>query len=209
MANDPRHGGKGFRVVNGGGFAIEAIACWKGRLKPRLTLLTLKRLEKRCLFAADVGSVAMMRMQLEMKTLTQNILAKKTCSTGLVKGLLKPLVGREDFAMNVVVAHRNTHGIGRNGHTLDEHMGVVAKDVTVFEGAWLALVGITDQILLNRKLCGHEAPLQSSWKARTPASAQRRGLDLGNDLFLGHARAAIGTQNFTQSLVTVARLVVA
>jgi hypothetical protein len=75
-------------------------------------------------------------------------------------------------------------------------------------GAGFAFVGVADEVLLAREGAGHEAPLQTRGEAGTATTAQRRSLDLGDDLILGHAFAAVLAQDLAQRGVTATRLVV-
>ena len=147
-------------------------------------------------------------MQLEAEVRAHDVVAQKACSTRLVKGRFKAFVGLENFAVDVVVAHADAHGIGCNGHAFDHDVRVVLQDFTVFASTRLTLVGVAHQILLAGKLAGHEAPLQAGGKARTAATAQARLFDGGNDLVLGQALAAVLAQNFAQGLVATARHIV-
>jgi hypothetical protein len=65
IAHDPGHRGEGLGVVDRGRLAVQAEAGRERRLEARLALLALDRLEQRGFFAADVGAVAVVRVQLE------------------------------------------------------------------------------------------------------------------------------------------------
>ncbi len=65
MADEPRHGSKGFGVVDGGWLAVEAKTGRERRLEARLALFAFERFEQRRFFAADVGAKAVVRVQLK------------------------------------------------------------------------------------------------------------------------------------------------
>ena len=106
--------------------------------------------------------------------------------------------------MDVVVADRDAHRIGGDGHALDQDVRVVAQDVAVLEGARLAFVGIADQVLLARELRGMKLHFKPGRKARAAAAAQRRLLDFGDDLF----RRDFLVEDLAQRRVAAALLVV-
>src|ERR1039457_5619490 len=66
-------------------------------------------------------------------------------------------------------------------------MRVVAQDVAVVAGAWLALIGIADRVLLHRCIARHEAPFHTDRKGRATSATQSGVLDLLDDfLARGH-----------------------
>src|SRR5258706_560819 len=65
MVDDPGHRSEGFRVVDGGRLAVQAEARRERRLEPRQALFAFGRLEQRRFLAADVGAVAVVRVELE------------------------------------------------------------------------------------------------------------------------------------------------
>ena len=89
----------------------------------------------------------MMGVEIETEIGAENIVAQETRGTRLFQRCFEALVGFPDFAVNVVVAHLDTHGIGGDGHALDQLVRVEANDVAVLEGARLAFVGIATRYL--------------------------------------------------------------
>src|SRR5690606_20984203 len=122
----------------------------------------------------------------------------------LFECLFEAFVDLEDFAVDVVVAHADAHGISGDGHALDHDVRVEAQDVTVFESTWLAFVGVAYQVLLTGQVARHEAPFEAGRKARTATSTQARSLDFGNDVLRLHA----GGEYLAQCLVATARDIV-
>src|SRR6185436_1731660 len=108
--DDPRHGGEGLGVVDGGRLAVEAEARRERRLVARLALLALERLEQRRLLAADVGAEAVVGMQLEVEAAAEDVLAEEPRGPGFVEGLFEDLVLLPDLAVDVVVAHGGADG---------------------------------------------------------------------------------------------------
>ena len=155
-------------------------------------------------------------VQLEAESAAQNVVAQIAGSTGFFEGRFKALVGVENFAVDVVVAHADAHGISRDDHAFDHRVGVVLHDVAVFASARLAFVGVAHQILLTGELAGHEAPLQARGETRTAATTQAGLFDRGDHLVLGHARhagfgvrrRAIFAQDLAQGCITTTRFVI-
>ena len=150
----------------------------------------------------------MVGMQLKGKATAEDVLAEVTRRPGLVQGQFETLVLSPDLTVNVVVAHRDAHGIGRNGHAFNEDVRVVANDVAVFEGARLAFIGVTHQVLLHGKLGWHETPLQARGEARTAATPEGGGLEFCDDFLLSHSRATVGSQDLLEREVAAPGLVV-
>src|SRR5690606_28284022 len=122
----------------------------------------------------------------------------------LFQSLFETLVDLEDFAVDVVVADADAHGISGDGHALDHDVRIEAQNVAVFESAGFAFVGIAYQVLLAGQVARHEAPFETGRKARTAAPAQARSLDFGNDVLGLHA----GGEDLAQCLVAAARDIV-
>ena len=110
--------------------------------------------------------------QVKTKARAEDIVTEQTCLTRLRQSLLENFVGFKNFTVNVVVATRNAHGVGGNGHAFDQRVRIVANDVAVFKRARLAFIGITHQIFLPWVLTRHEAPLQTGWEARATTATQ-------------------------------------
>src|SRR3546814_940197 len=87
---------------------------------------------------------------------TQDFIAQEAGRASLLKRFFEALVDFENFAVYVVVAHRDAHGIRRNGHAFDHDMRIKAQDVAVFECARFAFVGVAHQVLLPRQRARHE-----------------------------------------------------
>ena len=220
IADDPRHGCKGFSVVDGRGLAIQTKACGERRLKARLAFFAFERFEQSGFFSADVCAETVEGMQLKFEVAACNVIAQVTRCAGLFQGFFKALIGGENFAVNVVVAHTRTNRVAGDDHAFNHDVGVVHQDVAVFERAWLAFVRIANDVFLAGELAGHEAPLEAGRKACTTTATQRRGFELGNHLILRHARwnffalgihsglRAIFAKDFFQSLVAAARFVI-
>src|SRR5690606_29865984 len=117
----------------------------------------------------------------------EDALAEEAGRARLFERFLEAFVDFPDLAVDIVVADRNTHGIGSDCHAFDDDVRIVAQDVAIFEGTRLALVRVADEVLLAREGTRHEAPLQSRGKARPASAAQAGSLDFGDDVLGRHA----------------------
>src|SRR5208282_355573 len=100
-----------------------------------------------------------------------DVLAEVPCGIRFGECLFETLIDIPDFAVDIVVANGDAHGIGANRHALNQSMRVVAQDIAILEGAGLTLVGIADKIFLAGVILRHETPLEASWKTCATASA--------------------------------------
>ena len=142
----------------------------------------------------------MERVELEAEVRTEQAVAQEAGGARFFQGFLEALVDFEDFAVDVVVADADAHGVGGDGHAFNHDVRIEAQDVAVLERAGLAFVGVADQVLLAGEGARHEAPLQAGRKARAAAAAQAGGLDLGDHVFRLHA----GGEDLLQGFVAAA-----
>mmetsp|Transcript_33923 Transcript_33923/g.55363 ORF Transcript_33923/g.55363 Transcript_33923/m.55363 type:complete len:254 (-) Transcript_33923:192-953(-) len=150
----------------------------------------------------------MVSMQLEAERAAHDLVAQIPGGTGFFQGRFKAFVDLEDLAVDVVVADRDAHRVGGDGHAFDDLVRVVHQDLTVLAGTGLAFVGVADEVFLARELAGHEAPLQAGRETGAAAAAQRGGLDLGDDLVGRQTFAAVLAEDLAQGRIAAAGLVV-
>jgi hypothetical protein len=74
---DEGHRREGLGVVDGGRLAVQAEAGRERRLEARLALLAFQRFQQRGFFAADVGAVTVVRVQLEAEAAAQDVVAQE------------------------------------------------------------------------------------------------------------------------------------
>ena len=133
----------------------------------------------------------MRRVQLKTESTTQYLVACLSADVasraGLFQCFFKALVRRKNLAVDIVVAHRDAHGVRSDRHTFNHAVRVVLHDVAIFAGARLAFIRIADQILLARKLTRHETPFQTCRETGSATTTQAAQLDFGNHLVGGHA----------------------
>src|SRR6202035_3403 len=109
--------------------------------------------------------------------------AEKPRVIGFGKRRLKAWHGlTEELAANVVVGDGRVRRIAADREALDERVRVIAQDVAVMTGPGLTLVGIADQVLLQRRVARHETPFGAGGKSRAAAAAQARSLHGVDDL---------------------------
>src|SRR5512133_1745240 len=198
MPDDGGDAGKGFHVVYQGGHVPQAVSGGVGRAGARLAAFAFNRLDQRGFFAADIGTSTGVDVNFEVKLRAKNTLTQNTQLVGLVDGGLQASLRQGVFAANVDVALGRADGITGDRHGFDNVVWIAFQHQTVFEGAWLALVRVADDILLLAGRFGHKAPLQPGREASAAAAFQPRLLDFINYLGRGHF-----TQHFTQRRIAV------
>ena len=124
IGDDPGDGRERFGVVDGGGPPVQAVARRKRRSVARLPFLALDGFEQRRLLAADVGTPAMVRVQLEGEIAAHHLRADVARRARLRQRLLEALVDPPDFAVDVVVARRRPGGVPRYDHAFDAWCGL-------------------------------------------------------------------------------------
>ena len=143
----------------------------------------------------------MMRKQIETETRAEDVVTEQTCLTRLRQSLFENFVRFENFTVDVVVAARNAHGVGRDGHAFNQCVWIVTNDVAVFECARLTFVGVTYQIFLPRILAWHKAPFEPSRETRTATATQSRQFHFIDDVVW----RGFLCQDFFQYVITTAR----
>ena len=144
-----------------------------------------------------------MRVDIEVETAAEDILAKQAGLACLGQGRLETLVGLPELATDVVVPGNCTDRITADDHALDQGMRVVAQDIAILEGTRLALVRIAHHVAVARCSAVDEAPLEPRRETRTATTAQTGFLYRLDDLFLRDLFA----QDLLQCLVATLRLV--
>ena len=86
----------------------------------------------------------MKRMQFKIELRAQNIIAEHTCGARFIERLFKAVVHLKDFAVNIVIANRDPHRVGRNRHALNHDMGVQAQNIAIFKRTRFAFVRIAN-----------------------------------------------------------------
>ena len=137
-------------------------------------------------------------VQVEVHARPQDILAEQARRVRLRESRLEARNGlAQEFAADVVVAHRGGHRVAADGHALDHRVRVVAQDIAIMAGARLGLVRIAHGVFLHRRGARHEAPLHAGGERGAAAAAQTRRLHLVDDLLARRAFA----QDFLPRLI--------
>lgn len=118
----------------------------EGWLETRLPLLPLETLDQRGLLPADVRARPAVEVHIEAVSTPARVLAEEPRLVRLVDRLLDVARLLVELAPNVDVRCGCVHGPPGNEATFDELMGVAAHDLAVLAGAWLAFVGVDDEV---------------------------------------------------------------
>ena len=188
-----------FDVVNDRRAAPKTLDRRERRTGLRHTAVTLDRLEKSRLFAADERAGAEAKLNVEVKVAAENLLAQKTEVASLLDGDLKALDGERIFRADVNVALRSADGKAGDRHGFENGVGIAFERGAVHVGAGVALVGVTDHVLLALGLLHGELPLHTGGEAGAAAAAETRLEHLVDDLLGRHLE-----ENLLESLIAVA-----
>ena len=204
LVHDGRHAGQGLGIVHRGGTAVQAALRRERGLEAGLAGLALQRLQQSRFLAADVRARTHEGMQLAVDSRRAQAAADQARIAGIIQRIEKPRYRlAQEFASNVVVAHRGAHRECGQGHALDQHVRVVAQDVAIVAGSGFALVGVAYQVAGLLAVPGHEAPFQSGGKPGSATAAQPGCLDRFQDL----RRVQLACQDLAPDTVAAAALV--
>lgn len=154
----------------------------KRRFQPRFPLFPLDRLDEGGFFAADIRACSSLHEDVEVVAGVAGVLADQPGLVSLGYGDLH--VGRlvVKFTAYVDVSGAGSHGAAGDQAALHELVRIVAQNLAVLTGPWLALVAVNHQILgptVGRLV--HEGPLHPGGKAGPATASQARNLDFIDD----------------------------
>lgn len=133
--------------VGDGSRASEETDCGGERgLETGLSRLALERLDERSLLTTDVGTHATVDVNVEVVTRTAGVLANETLLVSLLNGPLEDSGLVVELAADVDVGGCAVHGTTGNKTSFNQLVRVFSHNLTVLAGAWLALVGVDDEI---------------------------------------------------------------
>ena len=199
LVDDDGDIGERFDVVDARRAAPKTLDRRERRTGLRHTAVTLDRLEKSRLFAADERAGAEAELDIKVEVAAENLLAQETEVAGLLNSDLETLNGERIFSTNINVALRSADREAGDGHGLEDGVGIAFERGAVHVSAGVALVGVTDHVLLALRLLHSELPLHTGGEARAAATAETRLKHLIDDLLGRHLK-----ENLLESLVTVA-----
>src|SRR5690606_19829328 len=113
---------------------IEADIGWKRRFQPWLALLAFQALQQRRFLTADIGTGAMMNMNIEIPAALV-VLAQQSGIVAFVDRSLQRLALADEFAANVDVGDMRAHRETGNDAALDQRVRIMAENVTILAGA--------------------------------------------------------------------------
>ena len=199
LVDDDGDVGERFDVVDDRRAAPETLDRRERRTGLRHTAVTFDRLEKSRLFAADERAGAEAELDVEIEVAAENLLAQETEVASLLNGDLETLNGERIFCADVNVALRSADREAGDRHGLEDGVGIALERGAVHVGAGVALVGVTDHVLLALGLLHGELPLHTGGESRAAAAAETRLEHLIDDLLGRHLE-----ENLLERLVTVA-----
>ncbi len=181
-AQDRRRHRNRLDVVDGRRATIEADVRGERRLQARHALLTLKALQQRRFFTADVSTRSVMNVAIEVPARSSGVLAEQARRVALLDRRFESLVLDAKLAPHVDVASMRAHRERGDQATFQQRLRIVPHDIAVFARTRLRLIRVDHQIRRpSVRLLRHERPLQTRRKARAAASAKTRLLHLIDD----------------------------
>jgi len=134
----------------------------------------------------------------------EDALAEVALGTGLLDRGVEDVGLQDVLAADVDERLVGPHRVGGDDHPLDERVGVLLHELAVLEGPRLGLVGVADEVLVHGAL-RDERHLLAHREAGAAAAADRRGVELGDDLLMGHGQRLAHRVVAAAALVAVDR----
>lgn len=182
-AEDVFYMADGFDVVDNGRSHVEAEDGREvGGLDAGIGAFAFEGFEKAGFLAADVSTCALVDIDVEVESGAKNIGAQEAGFAGFADGLCDDAGGVGEFAADVDVGEFDAEGVGGNGDSFEELVGILVKDVAVFEGARFGFVAIDDEVVGFAVIGPEEAPFDSGGESGSAASAEVGGFDLVEDV---------------------------
>ena len=200
MSNDRRDGCERLDVVDQRRALVEALVGGERGLQARVAALAFQRVEQPGLLAADVGAGAAVHDQRERVPGAEDVLADVARLARFGQRRVEHVGLLHVLAADVDERAVGAGGIGGDHDPLDQHVRGLLHQFAVLERARLGLVGVADQVLVDRAL-RQERDLLAHRKSRPAASAQAGGFKLGQH------RLGLHRKRLAQRLVAAAALV--
>ena len=156
-----------------------------------LAPMALDGTHQRGLLAADEGARAQAQLQVEVEAGFEDVLPQQAVFLCLTDGCLQAFDGDGVFRPHVDIALMGAHGVARDGHSLQNGMGIALQYGAVHEGAGVALVGVAADVFdaVGTDRVVGELPLHAGGEARAAPAPEAGGLHRVDDLL---GRDALG-----------------
>jgi hypothetical protein len=200
VQHDERHIAQRLDVVDRGRALVKTGHCGERRLDAGLCALPLERFDERRLLAGFVRPGAAVHVNIAVEAAAENVAAK---IPGLIRALdlrFQNLLNVIELAANIDVGDLCADRVAGDRATLDKEVRVALHQNVVLEGARLAFIRVTADVLRPGRVLEDELPFHPGWKAGAAAAAQPRGLHLLDDV------VRLQRQRFSQPLVSTLTL---
>ena len=186
VADDVRHGGERFHVVDHGRLAVEALLRRERRLRHRHAALAFHGGDQGGLFAADECARAFHHADREIEIGAEEVLAEQAIRLGVGDRLADAFDGQRIFGADVHDAFVGADRASRDHHAFQHGVGIAFHDGAVHERARVAFVAVADDVFLIVLGGEREFPFEAGGETAAAAAAET-GVDHGlADLFRGH-----------------------
>ena len=170
--NDLRHVGKGLHVVFDGRGLIQTLDCRIRRTRTRLAAVALDRGHERGLLAAHERACAQADVQIEVEAGVEDVFTEQPVFARLLNGNLQTGNGDRILRTDIDIALGRADGIAGDRHGFNDGVRIALKNGAIHERTGVALVGVTDDILLRRLVRRGQRPLSAGREAAAASAAQ-------------------------------------
>ncbi|MFM1944516.1 MAG: hypothetical protein RI897_3498 [Verrucomicrobiota bacterium] len=175
--------GVSFDVIDERGFTPEAEFGGVGGAWAGLAAAAFDGGEQGGFFAADEGAGADADFDIEVKSCIEDIFTDEGLGAGLFDGEFESFDSEGVFGADVEEAFLGTDGVGGDGHTFDDAVGVTFEDAAVHEGAGVAFVAVTDDVFFVTDVFIDCFPFEAGGVAGAAAAAEAGLFEFGDDFF--------------------------
>src|SRR5208282_2422861 len=187
----------GLHIVNVGGLAPEPLVRREWRPWPRPSRTAFERSDQGRFLSANKGARTLHEFDVELEPAAQDVVAQNAVFPRLLDRAVQPVDGQGILRADIDDAFRRAHHVSADDHAFDQRVRIAFDFIAIHVRAGIALVGVTDDVLLVGLGLGHEFPLISREISSAAPSTQLGSLDLFEDVL----RAPID-QDLVQGLIT-------
>ncbi len=193
--------GKGFDVVDIGGFTPQTALSREWRTFARHAAFAFNGGDEGCFFTANKSTGAFFNINIQVKPFdSKNIFSKVSPVAGLLEGNVQTLDSQRILGTAINHAAGCFNGIGTNDHSFDDTVRISFQNRSVHKGTGIAFICVADDKFLGIPVIIGQFPFHSGWKTSTPAPSEP---GCQNSLYNIHTGNPVGC-NFADGTVSFA-----
>ncbi len=166
--------GVGLDVVENGWLAPQALVGREGWSRRRFTPFPLDGVDEGGFLATDECAGALPDLEVEGEGASENAVAEKSGPAGVVNRRGETGDCNRILRAHVYVPLLRPHRVGGNRHSLHHAVRIALEEAAIHERTGIALVGVTEYVLLLALGVVGEAPLEPGRKAGAAAPSEPR-----------------------------------